>query len=192
MIRVAAVILAGGEGRRIGGAKPLRRLGDRPLIDRALDLARRWSATIAVAVRDPVQVPSVNAQVVEDDAIEGPLGGLSAGLRFAQNENCPFLLTIAADMPFLPPDLLNRLWIGIGERCCAMASSGGHAHPVCALWRTLALDQLDAYVSSGERSLKGFAAHIGAVEVEWPAGQDDPFFNINSAVDLAEAEERLR
>ena len=189
---VAVVILAGGEGRRIGGEKPLRLLGERRLIDRAIELAGRWSSTVAVAVRDFSQAPSLAAELIEDEAIEGPLGGLAAGLKFARTEGLPFLLTIPADMPFLSPDLPDRLSAAIGEAGCAVAGSGGHRHPVCALWRTSALSRLDAYLSSYGRSLKGFAALVGAVEVEWPGGRDDPFFNINSPGDLAEAEKRLR
>lgn len=191
MTQAAVVVLAGGAGRRIGGGKPLRLLGGRRLIDRALDLARRWSDRIAIAVRDPSQASPMDAEIIEDEAIEGPLGGLAAGLKFARARDRPFLLTVAADMPFLPPDLLDRLASAIGESGCAMASSGGHAHPVCALWRASAQARLDEYVSSGGRSLKGFAALVGAIEVEWPAAPDDPFFNINSAHDLAGAEMRL-
>ena len=93
-------------------------------------------------------------------------------------------------MPFLPPDLLDRLNAEIADRGCAMAGSAGHLHPVCALWRSSALDRSDAYVESGRRSLKGFAESLGFAEVEWSAGPD-PFFNINSPADLAEAERRL-
>lgn len=189
---VAVVILAGGEGRRMGGEKPLRLLGKRRLIDRALDLARRWSSTIAAAVRDASQAPSLDAEIIEDEPIEGPLGGLAAGLKFARAQGFPLLLAIPADMPFLPPDLLDRLVTGIGESGCAMASSGGHTHPVSALWRASALARLEEYVSSGGRSLKGFAALVGAVEIQWPTDRNDPFFNINSVDDLAEAEKRLR
>jgi molybdopterin-guanine dinucleotide biosynthesis protein A len=188
---VAVVILAGGEGRRIGGAKPLRQLGKRRLINWALDRAQCWSNVVAVAVRDFAQAPSVNAEIVQDDAVEGPFGGLAAGLKFVRTKGYPFLLTIPADMPFLPPDLLDRLRAAIEDFGCAIASSGGHAHPVCGLWRASTLEKVDDYVLSGGRSLKGFSALVGAIEVEWAAGQKDPFFNINSADDLAEAEKRI-
>ena len=191
MKKVAVTILAGGQGRRIGGAKPFRLLGDRRLIERAIDLARLWSDTVAVAVRDLSQAPSPDVEVIQDEAIEGPLGGLAAALKFARTKSCPLLLTIPADMPFLPADLLDRLADAIANMGCAIASSGGHAHPVCGLWHTSAVGQLDDYVFGGGRSLKGFAKLLGGVKVEWPAGAQDPFFNINSAEDLAEAEKRL-
>jgi molybdopterin-guanine dinucleotide biosynthesis protein A len=192
MTKVAVVILAGGEGRRIGGDKPLRRLGQKRLIDIAVELARSWSGIVAVAVRDPSQAGSVDAETIEDLPIEGPFGGLAAGLRFAQRNACQFVLAIPADMPFLPADLPEKLAASIGDFGCAMAGSAGHVHPVCALWRVSALDHVDDYVSGGGRSLRGFAAVVGAREVEWPAKPDDPFFNINQADDLALAEKRLR
>jgi molybdopterin-guanine dinucleotide biosynthesis protein A len=94
-------------------------------------------------------------------------------------------------MPFLPADLFDKLREAIGDAASALASSGGHVHPVCGLWRTSSLDCIGAYVASGRRSLKGFAETIGRAEVEWPAALNDPFFNINSADDLAEAERRI-
>jgi molybdopterin-guanine dinucleotide biosynthesis protein A len=188
---VAVVILAGGAGSRIGGGKPLRRLAGQRLIDRALRTARAWSDLIAVAVRDPAQVERVNAPVITDEpGIGGPLAGLVASLRFAERSERQFLLTIPADSPFLPSDLLDRLRSEIGDRSCALASSGGQIHPVCALWRTNALHRVPTYVAGGRRSLKGFAALVGVREVAWPNEPFDPFFNINSTDELAQAEGR--
>jgi molybdopterin-guanine dinucleotide biosynthesis protein A len=129
--------------------------------------------------------------VGDDMDVEGPLGGLVAGLRFARDTKSGFLLTIPADMPFLPPDLLDKLRDAIGGTASALASSGGHVHPVCGLWRSSSLDRIPDYVARGRRSLKGFAESVGCVEVEWPTVPQDPFFNINSAGDLAEAERRI-
>jgi molybdopterin-guanine dinucleotide biosynthesis protein A len=140
-------------------------------------------------VREGSQVGPVNAVLIRDDMdVEGPLAGLIAGLRFALDADCEFLLTIPADMPFLPADLLERLDEEIGDAASALARSGGHVHPVCGLWRSSSSDRIPDYVASGRRSLKGFAETIGRVEIEWPAVPDDPFFNINSAEGLAEAE----
>lgn len=187
------VILAGGEGRRIGGDKPARMLGGITLLERALRQAATWSNRVVVAARNQEQASVIDSKVIIDDhEIEGPLGGLAAGLRFARNAGAPVMLTLPADMPFLPPDLSERLGASIGDNAAAIASSGGHLHPVCGLWRTGALDRLPQYLASGRRSLRGFAEVVGHAAVDWPAEPRDPFFNINSASDLADAERLLR
>lgn len=185
----AVVILAGGDGSRIGGAKPLQMLSGERLIDRALRMARGWSDAVAIAVRDADQAGGVNSPLlVDEDGVEGPLAGLIAAIRFARDIRRPFVLTIAADMPFLPGDLLQRLRITIGESACAIAQSGGHLHPVCGLWRVSALDSVEPYLDTGKRSLKGFAEAIGFVAVEWTSEPSDAFFNINDLADLEIAE----
>lgn len=189
---VAIVILAGGEGRRIGGGKPLRRLAGERLIDRALRTARNWSDLIAVAVREPEQVEWVNAPVIIDELnIGGPLAGLVAALGFAARSGREFLLTIPADTPFLPSDLLDRLHFEIGKRSCALAASDGRLHPVCGLWRTSAVTRVDDYLAGQRRSIRGFAALIGFCKAEWPSEPFDLFFNINTIDDLARAEPRV-
>jgi len=184
---VAVVILAGGEGKRIGGAKPLKWCGSERLIDRAVNFGRLWSDMIAIAVRDCSQVSDVSADLIRDENVPGPLGGLIAGMKLALSHNRQFVLAIPADMPFLPDDLLDRLHRAIGDRECALAKSGGHIHPVCSLWRVSAIERAQSYSASGRRSLKGLAASLNFVAVKWRAEPLDPFFNINTSEDLAEA-----
>lgn len=192
-LHVACVILAGGQGTRIGGSKPHRRLAGETLLARALDQARRWSAATAIAVRDEGQLEGHRATaLIDDPAIPGPAAGLVSALRFARECGADAVLTIAADMPFLPADLGARLARHIGGATAALARSGGQLHPVCGLWRVAALEAAPAYFGAGRRSLKGLAETVGCVTVDWPAATVDPFFNINTPFDLAEAERILR
>lgn len=191
-MKMAAVILAGGQGKRIGGNKPLRMLGGVTFLDRALDYASAVSSLVAVAVRDARQVGDAGLPVILDEAaIGGPLAGLVSALRFALDEGAAAVLTIPADMPFLPNDLAGRLVVALPPNGAALASSGAHLHPVCGLWSTGALDAIPPYLASGRRSLKGFAEAVGYAPVDWPTEPLDPFFNINSEQDLAEAENLL-
>lgn len=184
-MKPAVIILAGGEGSRIGGAKPLRRLAGRTLLDRAIERASDWSDEVVAAVRDSAQVGGVGVPILIDPpGLEGPLGGLASALRLERRT----VLTIPCDMPFLPDDLLERLAAALPGHAAAVAASGGHVHPVCGLWRTDALAQIRAYAATGRRSLVGFAEAIGYAAVEWP---EDSFFNINSPENLAQAERRL-
>ena len=190
---LAVVILAGGQGTRIGGEKPLKVLGGRRLLDRAEDLACRWSGTRAIVVRAAEQVEGTGLTCVLDEpGLAGPLGGLLGGLRFADDAGCDAVLTIPADMPFLPHDLASRLKDKGTTARAVVASSGGRLHPVCALWPTRrAINCIPHYLAGGKRSLIGLAELVGYTVAEWQVGPFDPFFNINSAEDLAEAERIL-
>jgi molybdopterin-guanine dinucleotide biosynthesis protein A len=190
---MAVVILAGGEGKRIGGGKPLKLLGGKRLIDRSVEFARHWSDTCAVALRAPGQVQGTSLlSIIDEPGIGGPLAGLVAALRFAADCEGEAVLTIPADMPFLPQDLPLRLKAGLGSAAAALAGSGSYLHPVCGLWRVAALHALEPYVASGQRSLKGFAELVGFESVWWSDAPVDPFFNINSAEELAAAERLLQ
>lgn len=188
--RLLVAVLAGGEGRRIGGAKPERRLGGETLLARALRTARLWSEEAKVVVREPGQAGGAPF-LLDDPAIAGPLGGLAAALRHARERGYEAVLTLPCDMPFVPADLADRLHAAIGSGT-AVAASGGALHPVCALWLAVALDRLDAYLATGRRSLRGFAEAVGLVVIEWPSEPLDPFFNINDQADLRRAQAMLR
>jgi molybdopterin-guanine dinucleotide biosynthesis protein A len=188
-MRAACVILAGGEGRRMGGSKPLRKLGTTTLIGNALELARRYGGPTAVAVRRPDQVGPVPARLIVDDAaIPGPLAGLSSAMGFAAANGARRVLTIPCDMPRLPGDLARRLGAALDaapQAMVAMAASGERWHPVCALWRVEARDRLPAYAEAGRSSLRGFADACGATVVAWAPAELDPFVNANTPEDLA-------
>ncbi len=186
---LVVAVLAGGDGSRIGGNKPLIKLGRKALIERAFDRATGWSSTSVVAIRCSEQLGSFQMPWIADAAgIEGPLAGLATALEWACRQGAEALLTIPCDMPFLPDDLPRRLAREIGDHPAAIASSGGNLHPVCALWRNAATYKFQDYCASGRRSLKGFAGHLGFATVEWAAIPSDPFFNINTSADLASAE----
>lgn len=189
MMEMMVVILAGGEGSRLGGDKPLRLLGGRNLISRALDRARYWSGDVRVALRDHEQVPEPGAPVLLDDPdVWGPLAGLGSALNVARETGRSHVLTIPCDMPFLPGDLATRLAEAIGGHGVAMAASNGQLHPVCALWSVHVLDALAAYREAGRRSLRGLAETVGMAIVGWP---EDAFANVNTPEELADAERRL-
>lgn len=191
-MKMVVAILAGGQGSRIGGNKPLRRLAGDSLLHIAKKQACRWSNQIIMVVRDPAKAAEARAPVIVDhEGIEGPLGGVAAALEFGREEQVEAVLTIAVDMPFLPSDLGPRLAAALGQKRAAVPSSGGFLHPICGLWRPSALEGLSSYLDTGKRSLTGFAEAVGFHIVEWPDRPTDPFFNINSVQDLARAE-RLR
>lgn len=185
-----AVVLAGGEGRRMGGSKPLRALGKTTLIANALRLARGYCRDVAVAVRSRDQLAgAADAELLIDEAgIEGPLAGLAAALAFACRQGAARVLTLPCDAPRVPADLRRRLEAALtddGPAKVAVAASAGRLHPTCALWSIEALAPLKAYAASGHRSLNGLAGGLCMEIVAWDADDSDPFANANTPEELA-------
>lgn len=189
------VILAGGQGRRMGGRKPERLLAGRPLIAHAVEQARGWGDPVAVALRskEQWQDPAPDVRLLRDDpALEGPLAGLAAALEWAVSLERDRVLVTACDTPFLPSDLARRLEEGLRpEAGAALAATPGRLHPACALWRVESLAVVRSEAAAGRGSLRGVAARAGAAIVEWPAQAADAFANINTPQDLLSAQARL-
>lgn len=184
------LVLAGGEGARMGGAKPQRELGGMRLIDRALRQALSFGNQIAIAVREEGQIDTGFPCIIDAEGLCGPLAGLSAGLAYAEGLGKQYLLLLPTDMPFLPTDLFDRLSRALAENSeanSALAQSGERVHPVCSLWRTDIRELLSEYTQTGRRSLIGLAEHAGFVSVCWD-DLPDPFFNLNTRQDLEAAQ----
>ena len=184
------VVLAGGDGRRMGGGKPLRLFRGRTLIARALDRALSWSLQVAVAVRSPDQVGPVAAPLVLDTpGVEGPLAGLSAALSFARELGASRLLTLPCDMPRLPDDLARRLEEAVAPGAgVAIATCAGRLHPVCAVWDVEVQASLPAYLASGRSSVRGFSETLEMRTVVWDDAYATAFENFNTQAELGRAD----
>lgn len=190
-INPAIVIAAGGEGLRMGGAKPMREFAGRALIDHACAFALRQSPVCAIAVRKTEQVAasalaSPLPLLVDDQPGIGPVSALLNAMRFARRNACEAVMLIGCDQPFLPHDLVATLAGQLGERAVAMPVSGGKDQPLASLWR-LNEAEVERFIARGGRSLWRLADELGAVRVDWTDrdAQGDPFANINDPASLA-------
>ncbi|MDJ1159607.1 molybdenum cofactor guanylyltransferase MobA [Chelatococcus sp. SYSU_G07232] len=191
------LLLAGGLARRMGGGdKPLRTIGGRPILTHVVARAApQCDGLLLNANGDPARFAAYGLPVVADDVPDfaGPLAGILAGLDWAarQRPGIDWVVSIAADTPFLPSDLVARLH---GRREAegaelACAASGGRTHPVIGLWPVaLRADLRRALVEAGERKIDRFTGRYRTAIAEWPVRPYDPFFNANAPDDLAAAE----
>jgi molybdopterin-guanine dinucleotide biosynthesis protein A len=191
------VLLAGGLGRRMGGGdKPLREIGGRTLLARAIErLAPQCEALIVNANGDPTRFSSLGLPVVADsiEGYAGPLAGILTALEWIQQHSPgnEWIISIPTDSPFLPRDLVAglhcaRLQAG---QLLASARSSEQVHPVVGLWPVaLAEDLRRALVVEDMRKIDRWTARHGCAEAIWPTEPYDPFFNANRPEDLAQAE----
>jgi molybdopterin-guanine dinucleotide biosynthesis protein A len=194
---VLGVVLAGGLGRRMGGgAKSLRVLAGRTILDRVLGrLAPQCAALILSANGDPSRFAAAGVPVVPDGVpgLAGPLAGILAGLDWAAAHRPDLLSVVSApgDAPFLPHDLVSRLQAArdAGAAVLACAESGARRHPVAGLWPVaLRHDLRYALVEEGMRRVGSWTARHRVAFADWPVVPLDPFHNVNTPADLEEAE----
>jgi molybdenum cofactor guanylyltransferase len=191
------LVLAGGLARRMGGGdKGLIRIGRDSILDRALArLGPQCAGVVINANGDPARFASFGLPVVADDVagFAGPLAGILAALDWLA-ANAPamrWLASVPGDCPFLPRDLVSRLHAArtSADVPLACAKSGAWRHPVVGLWPVdLRADLRRAVVTEGLRKIEMWTARHGVVLAEWPAEPIDPFFNVNTPEDAAQAQ----
>ncbi len=190
----AGIVLAGGRSTRMGGSdKAMTVLGGRTLLSRAVE--RLAPQVDALAVSSNTLAPGeIDAPVFADavQTFEGPLAGVHAGLEWARSQGHTALVSVAVDSPFFPGNLVESLSHGDRSRII-VARSAGRNHPVFALWPIAALDPLAAFLERAEtRRVVAFLGEFGFDTVEFDAEPFDPFFNVNTPEDLAEAERLIK
>jgi len=196
---VLGVLLAGGQSLRMGGGdKCLRQLGGQTLLARIIARARpQVSGLMINANGDPARFAAYGLPVVADSIVDfpGPLAGILSGLDWAalHRPQRRYIATFPADAPFVPRDLVSRLAAAIESGAeIALAASGGQAHPVVGLWPVaLRADLRRALTEEGIRKVDRWTGRYKQALVDFPVAPIDPFFNVNSPADLAEAEALL-
>lgn len=190
--RVTGLILAGGQGRRMGNVdKGLQPLRGRPMVAWVLErLAPQVTEVIVNANQNQAEYARLGCRVVGDEigGFAGPLAGLQAGLKANVH---PFLVTVPCDSPFLPRDLVARLHAALiaNHADLAVAKTGDQPHPVFSLVRESLAGHLTKFLETGGRKIDAWYASLKVVEVPFD-DEADAFSNINTPEELAEHEKR--
>jgi molybdopterin-guanine dinucleotide biosynthesis protein A len=170
---ILGVVLAGGQSTRFGSDKALAELGGRTLLARAVDALSGFAEYVVIAGRDHGPAPCIPDWPHPG---AGPLGGLAAGLRLAQDEDYETVLTCGVDSAELPDDLLDLL---------SPAPAYLAGQPVVGHWPASAAKEIEAILEgSGRHSMLAFAESINARAVN---SSHEPA-NINTPADLTAAE----
>jgi len=181
---VTGLILAGGQGRRMGTVdKGLQLLHGKPMVAAVLARLAPQVGEILINANQNLQAYESFGYRVVPDAIggfAGPLAGLHAGLSAASH---PLVLTAPCDSPFLPLDLFSRLFEKIEANDLAVAKTGDQPHPVFALVRGAVRQNLEDFLSRGGRKIDAWYASLKVVEVSFD-DEADAFRNINTREEL--------
>ena len=194
---IPAVLLAGGLARRMGGGdKPMRTIAGKTILERVIArLSPQCDGLILNANGEPSRFASFGLPVIADTVADfpGPLAGILAALDWMaeRRPEVRFVLSAAADCPFLPRDLVARLEEAraVQNAELAVAASDGQTHPVIGLWSVRLRNELrHALVKEDIRKIDRWTARYPLATVTWPTTPLDPFFNANTVEDIAEAD----
>ena len=196
MTRVFALIIAGGEGSRLGHVRKgdLRVAGER-MIDRVAKAFAGVESELLVSTgrskECPLPLPAIALPDSTDHA-SGPLAGLGVAADYLATHASPkdILVSAAVDTPFLPHDYLSRLVSAISNAEAAYAGWGDGFYPTNSAWRLASLAKVLKRLddSAGPKAALGL---IEAVRVDWTASAaQNPFANANSLADLIALQRR--
>jgi len=187
MIEVTGVVLAGGQGSRMGGVdKGLQPFRGKPMAAHVIErLAPQVDEILVNANRNAEAYASFGHRVIADEieGFAGPLAGFERGLAHARGS---LVVTVPCDSPFLPFDLVARLRgaLEAGGADLAVAKTGAQAHPVFSLMRRAVLPSLQQFLGGGQRKIDRWYAAVKVVEVAFD-DEADAFLNINTRDELA-------
>lgn len=185
-LEITAVVLAGGQGRRMEGAdKGLLQFRDRPLIEHALAALRPQVSDILISAnRNLPKYERYGYTVVPDAGSQacGPLAGLLAALQWARTE---YVLTVPCDAPYLSGDYADRMIAALAKAgaLAAVAYDGMRLQPMFSLISRRLTESLQDYLAAGERRARDFLVGQGAVPVDF-SDRTELFVNLNRPVDL--------
>lgn len=163
-----AVVLAGGSARRLGGAaKPQLYVGDRTLLDRAVDAVAVAQQIVVVGPAQPVGREVIFSR--EEPPGGGPVAALAAGLTHTAAE-C--VVVLAADLPWIAPAVPALLAACPAAGVAVLADATGRRNPLAAAWhRATLLAALAELGEPGGASMRDlFALVASVVAVPDPAG----------------------
>ena len=185
---VIGVVLAGGSGSRIGGAKATAQLDGQALISYPLTAALGALGSVAVVAKDGVELPQLDQRVelwIEPDEPRHPVVGVIEALRRAEGRA---VLIIACDLPLLMSEVGALIAGADAEGSVAvLASAAGRPQPLLARYEPAALALLEKFDTDSSMTEQVMALMPTLVEVPAEAS-----FNVNDLEQLKEVSRRLR
>jgi molybdopterin-guanine dinucleotide biosynthesis protein A len=150
--------------------------------------ARRCICAPALTLHLPIVSDPIDGHI-------GPLAGVLGGMRWArENSTARQIVTVPADTPFFPQDLVERFLDGIGDAEIAIARSRGRSHPVVGLWPIEMADPLECWLRDvRDRKAETWVRSRRLVEIAFDGDEEsDPFFNVNTPQDAIAAATRAK
>ena len=188
-VSLAAVVLAGGESRRMGRDKATLPLPGEPgeattLVQHVVGVVGQRCEPVFVVAAPGQPLPTLQVPVIRDELRGlGPLPATGRGLRAAAEAGARFAFVCAVDMPYLTVELIDDLARRAAETNAEVVLPwDGRSHYLAAVYRTELAERVDALIAAGERKMNALIEASDAQQIV--TSDSRPLTNVNSAADL--------
>lgn len=184
-----AVIMAGGDSRRMGQDKAGLLLGERTLLQSVIAVLQPMFAEVIVSVRQPrpeIDLP----QVCDDPTHSGPLAGLAAAL---ERSTTPWIFIVACDMPFITPPIIEFLALQRADAQAVVPMVDGYPQPMAAFYARSCLDDVRTCLNGkGKHSFRALldkiqVCYVSEAQIKAVDPQLRSFFDLDTPQDVARA-----
>jgi molybdopterin-guanine dinucleotide biosynthesis protein A len=192
---ISCIVLAGGEGKRLGSDKAFLKIGGRVLIEGIVEKMARIGDEVIIVTNSPQEYGYLEARLVGDAYPgKGALGGICSGLKAAHNH---YSLVVACDMPFLDLNLLRYMILLSPGQDVVIPRVGGLTELLHAIYSKQCLQPIERVLASGGLKIIDFfpevrVRYVEEQEIKLFDPQCLSFFNINTPADLERARSLAR
>ena len=197
--KLVCVILAGGKGSRLDKKGKYNQVfNNMSLLEHVYNKVKKQLDVIAVNFNNKETKSNLEIKCIYDIYQNdiGPLAGIHSAIKYSNEKfgEAGMVCTVPVDTPFLPNDLINKLYQNIKKNSSdiTVAKSGTRTHPTIAIWKNSLLIKLEEYISNDIRKIDRFTGDMQVSYESWKIDGIDPFFNINNYDDLKIAETMIK
>ena len=197
---ILAVVLAGGQSKRFGEDKNQAKLGNLTLLEHVLAKVTKKFEKILIISNQNLNIKTLNSITIVPDCIQGNLGplvGVLTAMKWIKKNNKQYqwIATFPSDTPFFDTSIIEKYKsrINLNESLLYFVRSNQKRHNIFGLWSVKLMDTLENdLINNNFRKVEEWADKIGVETINVKIDKFDPFFNINTKIDLKEAEKILK
>ena len=197
---ILAVVLAGGQSKRFGEDKNQAKLGNLTLLEHVLAKVSKKFEKILIISNQNLNLKKLNSITIIQDCIQGNLGpliGVLSAMKWIKKNNKQYqwIATFPSDTPFFDTSIIEKYKskINLNESLLYFVRSNQKRHNIFGLWSIKLMDNLENdLINNNFRKVEEWADKIGVETINVKIDKFDPFFNINTKIDLKEAEKILK
>ena len=192
-MKIAGVVLAGGQSSRYGQPKMFELIGDQPLYKHSLNALQQNELSPLIVATNASLHPRFSHEnvhfIIERQPHEGPLFALqNIMVHFPDVE---WFFVVASDMPFMNADFVQTMLSLIDNRFdVILPKQGTRLHPLAAIYRRSALPKVNGLVQQNKRSMKVLLEQLQVCTVPFES-DNSTFININTQQDMTQTIERM-